>query len=440
MKKRILSILLPAMILAGTFAPFTASAAPVTRAEALRTIIQTVGRESDALSETAENPFTDVPQWADRYAAYAYKNGITAGVGDNKFDADRAVTAEEYNAMLENAKKLAGTNSENTVKIAKQGVFSSGGTVTTPVEGTYDETTNWLDSTRKGNTAHVDHANVLYQIPENETELPMVFLHGYGQSRTGWMTTPDGRDGWSTSFLKKGHGVFLVDQPRRGEAGSTSSMTNDSIDTWSENSKDYMPGDQAWYTHFRIGRVAPERYEGSQFPEGAEAQNQFFRQMTPNTGSFDMAVNVAAMNEVMDDVKEMTGKKSIYVTHSQGGRVGWDVDAENVAAIVAIEPGGTPEIGSEQYKKFLDAKIPIVIYFGDYIDNGPEDIQSTAFWKGIRDGAVAFAESYNKDGGNCTVVELPKIGITGNSHFMFQEKNSEEIAQHVENWIKENVK
>ena len=58
------------------------------------------------------------------------------------------------------------------------------------------------------------------------------------------------------------------------------------------------------------------------------------------------------------------------------------------------------------------------MYFGDYIDNGPEDIQSTSFWKSVRDGAVAFAESYN----------------------MFQEKNSEEIAQHVENWIKENVK
>ena len=54
-------------------------------------------------------------------------------------------------------------------------------------------------------------------------------------------------------------------------------MTNDSIDTWSEDSKEYMPGDQAWYTHFRIGRVAPERYEGSQFPEGEEAQDQFFR-------------------------------------------------------------------------------------------------------------------------------------------------------------------
>lgn len=328
----------------------------------------------------------------------------------------------------------------SALSLKEEGMFSSGGTVTEPVEGEFDETTNWLDATRAGNTAHVDHANVLYQIPENETGLPMVFLHGYGQSRMGWMTTPDGREGWSTSFLRKGHSVFLVDQPRRGEAGSTSAMTNDSIDTWSAESKEYMPGDQAWYTHFRIGRVAPERYEGSQFPEGEEAQNQFFRQMTPNTGSFDQAVNVAAMNEVMKDVKEKTGKKSIYVTHSQGGRVGWDVDTENVAAIVAIEPGGTPEVGSEQYKKFLDANIPIVIYFGDYIDNGPEDIQSTAFWKNVRDAAVQFAESYNEDGGNCTVINLPDIGITGNSHFMFQEKNNEEIAAHIESWIQDNVK
>ena len=323
------------------------------------------------------------------------------------------------------------TSQKNGLSIKEEGMFSSGGTVTEPIDGKFDETTNWLDGTRAGNTAHVDHANVLYQIPENETGLPMVFLHGYGQSRMGWMTTPDGREGWSTSFLRKGHSVFLVDQPRSGEAGSTTAMTNDGIDTWSAESKEYMPGDQAWYTHFRIGRVAPERYDGSQFPAGAEAQDQFFRQMTPNTGSFDMAVNVAAMDEVMKDVKAKTGKKSVYVTHSQGGRVGWDVDTENVAAIVAIEPGGTPEIGSEQYKKFLDAKIPMIIYFGDYIDNGPDDIQSTGFWKSVRDGAVVFAEQYNKDGGNCTVINLPDIGITGTSPFMFQEMNSDELASHV---------
>lgn len=326
---------------------------------------------------------------------------------------------------------------EGALVIARQGMFSSGGTVTEPVEGEFDETTNWLDLTRAGNTAHVDHANVLYQIPANDNGNPIVYLHGYGQSRMGWMTTPDGREGWSDIFLKNGHSAFLVDQPRRGEAGSTAAMTADNIDTWSEDSKEYMPGDQAWYTHFRIGRVAPERYEGSQFPEGEEAQNQFFRQMTPNTGSYDEAVDAAALGEVMNDVYEMTGDKAIYITHSQGGRVGWSTPMEHVSAIVAIEPGGTPEIGSENYQKLLDAKIPIVIYLGDYIDNGPQDIQSTGFWKDVKDAAFEFAEAYNADGGDCTVVDLPKEGITGNSHFMFQEMNNQEIAEHIESWLAE---
>ncbi len=324
------------------------------------------------------------------------------------------------------------------LSIAEQGMFSAGGTVTEPVEGEYDPTTNWMDANRPGNTAHVDHANVLYQIPADDNGNPIVYLHGYGQSRMGWMTTPDGRDGWATMFLRNGHAAFLVDQPGRGEAGAQVSMTADGfLDAWAEDSKDYKPGDQAWYTHFRIGRVAPERYEGSQFPEGEEAQNQFFRQMTPNTGNFDQAKCAAALGEVMAEVKERTGNKAIFITHSQGGAVGWDVPVENISAIVAIEPGGTPQPGSEQYNRLLEAKIPIIVYFGDYIDNGPEDIMSTGFWKGVRDGALAFAEQYNADGGDATVIDLPKIGITGNSHFMFQELNNQEIADHIEAWLGE---
>ena len=359
----------------------------------------------------------------------------TAAAEETTAEAAAEETAAEESSA--DASEEAAEVPEGALVIAKQGIFSSGGTVTEPVEGEFDETTNWLDSTRAGNTAHVDHANVLYQIPANENGNPIVYLHGYGQSRMGWMTTPDGRAGWSDIFLRNGHSAFLVDQPRRGEAGSTAAMTTDNIDTWTEDSKEYMPGDQAWYTHFRIGRVAPERYEGSQFPEGDEAQNQFFRQMTPNTGSYDEAVDAAALGEVMNDVYEMTGNKAIYMTHSQGGRVGWSTPMDNVAAIVAIEPGGTPEIGSENYQKLLDAQIPIVIYFGDYIDNGPEDIQSTSFWKGVKDAAFEFAEAYNADGGDCTVVDLPQEGITGNSHFMFQEMNNQVIAEHIENWLGE---
>ena len=191
---------------------------------------------------------------------------------------------------------LAEATPSEPLSIAEQGMFSAGGTVTEPVAGDYDPTTNWLDTTRAGNTAHVDHANVLYQIPTNDNGHPMVYLHGYGQSRMGWMTTPDGREGWATYFLRNGHSAYLVDQPGRGEAGAQASMSADGfLDTWSAESKDYKPGDQARYTHFRLGRVAPERYEGSQFPEGDKAQNQFFRQMTPNTGTFDQAKAAAAL-------------------------------------------------------------------------------------------------------------------------------------------------
>ena len=73
--------------------------------------------------------------------------------------------------------------------IEKQGVFSSGGRVTDAIPGEYDPTQNWLDPERKGTTTHVDHANTMYQIPAGGNGNPIVFLHGYGQTRTGRLST-----------------------------------------------------------------------------------------------------------------------------------------------------------------------------------------------------------------------------------------------------------
>ena len=63
----------------------------------------------------------------------------------------------------------------NALVIAEQGIFSAGGTVIQS-DGTFD-VANYYTS-REGSTSHVDHANVLYQIPEDATGLPMVFLQG----------------------------------------------------------------------------------------------------------------------------------------------------------------------------------------------------------------------------------------------------------------------
>lgn len=333
----------------------------------------------------------------------------------------------------------AGSDSD-ALMIAEQGIFSAGGTVTTS-EGTFD-VANYYTS-REGSTSHVDHANVLYQIPEEDTGLPMVFLHGYGQSRMGWMTTPDGREGWSDMFLRKGHSVWLIDQPRRGEAGQSSvagTMTAE-------------PSDQTWYTQFRIGTYLDDAFtynEGSQFPEGEEALDQFFRQMTPDTGmdnaggdqNIDNTVVAQAVAAAIDEIYERTGKDSILVTHSQGGMPGWETAryTDHIAAIVAIEPGMAPEVDSEDYNALLEKEIPVSFYYGDYIGEEFTDVPAASMWSMMASSADTFTEAYTAAGATSTVIHLPDEGITGNSHFMFQELNNDVIADHIESWIQENVK
>lgn len=40
-------------------------------------------------------------------------------------------------------------------------------------------------------------------------------------------------------------------------------------------------------------------------------------------------------------------------------------------------------------------------------------------------------------GGEAEVWDLPKMGITGNSHFMFEEKNSRQLWDLIQGWLKE---
>ncbi len=65
---------------------------------------------------------------------------------------------------------------------------------------------------------HGDHARVFYQVPVNARKLPLVMWHGFGQFGKTWETTPDGREGFQTIFLRRRFPVYLIDQPRRGGA------------------------------------------------------------------------------------------------------------------------------------------------------------------------------------------------------------------------------
>ena len=181
---------------------------------------------------------------------------------------------------------MANESNSSLLVIREQGSFAAGGTVI-PAREPY----NPLKPQAAGQTLHGDHAYVFYQIPADARKYPLVFLHGAGQSAKTWETTPDGREGFQNIFLRRGFGVYLIDQPRRGDAGrSTVSATVEA-----------KPDEQFWFGQFRLG-IWPDFFEGTQFARGDESLNQFFRQMTPNTGPYDAEVISDAMTAVFDRI------------------------------------------------------------------------------------------------------------------------------------------
>ncbi|MDR2650616.1 MAG: hypothetical protein LBB94_13015 [Clostridiales bacterium] len=74
----------------------------LTRLESLALVVRLLGKEAAANAYTGANPFTDVPAWGDRIAAYAYSQGITVGVNNahTLFDSNKPVTCQEFTAFL----------------------------------------------------------------------------------------------------------------------------------------------------------------------------------------------------------------------------------------------------------------------------------------------------------------------------------------------------
>ncbi len=90
--------------------------------------------------------------------------------------------------------------------------------------------------------------------------------HGIGQFSKTWETTPDGREGFQNIFLRRRFPVYLIDQPRRGNAGrSTVAATITPT-----------PDEQGWFGTFRVG-IWPDYFEGVQFSRDSATLNQYFR-------------------------------------------------------------------------------------------------------------------------------------------------------------------
>lgn len=75
----------------------------MTRAEASVMLTRLLGAEKTALAGNWKHPFTDVPQWADKYVGWLYQNGLTKGVSATLYGSQRNVTCGQYCIFLTRA-------------------------------------------------------------------------------------------------------------------------------------------------------------------------------------------------------------------------------------------------------------------------------------------------------------------------------------------------
>ncbi len=330
-----------------------------------------------------------------------------------------------------------GQSSKKPIQILEQGSFAAGGTVMRN-PGTFDP----YNPSPAGQTLHGDHAYVFYQIPTDARKYPLVMWHGIGQFSKTWETTPDGREGYQNIFLRRGFGVYLIDQPRRGNAGR--STVGGQIAA--------VPDEQQWFNTFRLG-MWPDFFEGVQFSHDSAALKQYFRSMTPNIGPIDINVNTDAVSALFNKIGP-----GILVTHSHSGGMGWAtaLKNQNIKAIVSYEPGSgflfpagelpAPipmaggslsafEVPLSDFMKLT--KIPIIIYYGDNIPDKPMNNPGQDGWRARLEMARLWRDCVIKHGGDVTVVHLPEIGIKGNTHFPFSDLNNIEIADLMSDWLKQ---
>jgi pimeloyl-ACP methyl ester carboxylesterase len=336
------------------------------------------------------------------------------------------------------------TNNANHLIIQDQGSFTVGGSIIRNA-GTFDPINhggfNPANQASEGQTLHGDHAYVFYQIPAKPRKLPLVFWHGYGQSAKTWETTADGREGFQNIFLRRHFPVYLIDQPRRGRSGrSTVSSTINA-----------SPDDQLWFGIFRMG-IGTDFYPGVQFSKNPDALNQFYRHMVPNTGPYDIEVNTNAVSALFNKIGD-----AILVTHSHSGGQGWVTAIKNshIKSIVSYEPGSgfvfpkgeVPDsinyvggilrgvgVPMDDFMKLT--KIPIIIYYGDYIPDNPSKYPGEEQWRAALTMAKRWRDTVNKYGGDVTIVRLPDAGLKGNTHFPMSDLNNIEVAELLSKFLK----
>lgn len=372
----------------------------------------------------------------------------------------RAAIRSILGALLASSPAVA-TADEPPLVIAKSGWLYAGGKIDPSVQG----------------SPMVGQMYAEFWIPkELRSPYPIVMIHGGSQTGTNFTGTPDGREGWAQYFLRRGYAVYVVDQVARGRSAHFSQS-------------------QGAVAVANLGRteqrfVAPERSNlwpqaklHTQWPGGGKPGDpvfdQFYASQFPSLVDFptQQRLNRDAGIALLDKIGP-----AILMTHSQSGTFHWpiaDARPNLVKAIVAVEPNGPPVYETEfkgaptwfadmgKKKTWGLGEVPLTY------DPPLKDGEELAFVRQDKPDApdlvrcwqqqeparklpklanvpilIVIAEaSYHATYDHCTanyltqagvrntMIRLEGVGIRGNGHMMMLEKNSDDIAKVMFDWL-----
>jgi pimeloyl-ACP methyl ester carboxylesterase len=262
------------------------------------------------------------------------------------------------------------------------------------------------------------------KLVDTKARYPLLMWHGGGLTGTTWETKPDGKPGFQMYFLNAGHDVYISDAVERGRS------------SWARYPEIYKTdpifrSKREAYELFRLGPAGSynkdpaqrKTYSGSQFP--VEAFDSFTKQGVPRWNSND-ADTQKAYDELVQKVCPC-----VIMVHSQGGLFGYTAALhapDKVKAIIAFEPA-VPNLNAIPSDLSALKAVPHVVIWGDNLV-GP-------FWEPFMQNVHAYGDALRKGGADFKEIELPKRNIRGNSHMIMMDRNSDEVAALVQDWMRE---
>lgn len=259
-------------------------------------------------------------------------------------------------------------------------------------------------------------------------ELHQGAVHGGGASGALWETTQAGGPGWEFMFLQNGLNVNVSDGVEHGRSSWAQ------FPEINEGEPMFQSYAERWTT-YRLGPKPGVPFEGSRFD--ASRYDQFMKQQVPRWTTSNAMVQ-AAYDEYFGSLTD----GCIILAHSQGSLFALESALrypQNVRGIVLVEPSSTLD-PTERDVSSLEG-IPFLFVYGDFLDDAHKI--DGYVWPGqfAYEGSMRrLHEHLSGVGGDSTWLELPRLGIRGNTHAMMLEDNSRQIADLICDWIKGHVR